>query len=311
MKAMNIALSALVAVVLSASAPTHAGPHTPSWAHEVGRDIIDVIVDIEKESLDALDALMNKRCTSADCRDIQREWIDVCDNMMGQFRVARDDARTAYNAKHKRPKGEPLQGHIGTWFRAQEDQWSWLRNDGSQMFLMTKQLQRQIDVNTTQNIPNATYALGWYVKYSAEVDEAVRDARAARSAPFAKQLLPRMQSVGNTAKLLSEVHKQFSREYKRFFEKMDPKNWEGHARLFDKWQTEEGSMFWPYRQKWMKHLEKTYTSYKRSYKALFAVADPVIEGDFMNENGAIKRWAVQDIDKNFRDELSQLKQRAK
>jgi len=314
---MTIALGMVLALASAGTAQAQkraaaagGGDYTPSWAGEIGDTVIADFVALEQSKLAALDALMEKPCGSADCKDMQQTWWSTIDELLAEFRTARDQARMAYIANNRRPPSAVLPNKYSQWFTDQQEQWVFLRNKGGVVFLWIKQVQRMTAENIVNNIPGATYSLKWFVEQTKAIDEAVGVIRGVRDKNLAKRYVSQYKPIRDLAKLVSEVHKTWSRDEKRYLEKADPKQYDNYKAFYAEWKAPEDGMYFPYKESWSKRVEKTYKDYKKSYKALFAVADPVIEGDFMNDNGRIKHWKPGDIGDELGKLFAELERRA-
>ena len=85
----------------------------------------------------------------------------------------------------------------------------------------------------------------------------------------------------------------------------------GYKKLLDTWLPEEGSAFVTTKENWTRQIDKAYRSYQISHEALVAVADPIIQGDFLMETNHIKYWKVKNLAGELRSLIADLKQRLK
>ena len=276
---------------------------------EAARRDLQAFADELTVELGKLDTLMTTACPGyINHATLRPYWNAITWPLQSRWTAEEDKARVAYWRKETSKR---LPAHFMGWTAKGKAAWNWLTNSGVEFYLKRKFFEMQASCNKRTNVPNCAIVLAWCTQQAQNIDKAVGGSKniyvkglLARKIRELEQLVPRVEMV-------QRAHREWSRGTADFLKKNDPEKHLGYKKLLETWMPEEGSAFVTTKENWTRQIDKAFRSYQISHEALVAVADPIIQGDFLMETNHIKYWKAKNLAGELRSLIADLKRRLK
>jgi hypothetical protein len=289
-------------------------PNAPQGSNpQAAEQVLQAFANELTTELGKLDELMKAPCPGTELYSNRKVlWNGVTYPIGPRWSDEKDKASRAF---WRIPEGKTTSRTLPSfysdnWSKAGEANWKWLTNDGVRVYEKAKFFEMQTDFNKKANIPACAVALAWFVENVQKIDDVVGTSKNI----FVKGLLERkiqeLEGYRSLANTIQATQRQWSSETKTFLTNYDPEKHVGYKKLLDAWLPGEESAFFAYKTKWTDDLKKRYRLYVVSHEALVAVADPIIQGEFMGDVTHIKYWKGKNIAGELGSYISKLKQQA-